>query len=219
MTADLARRSLAEGIATFFLVFVGVGAIVADASGGGLGHVGVSLSFGCVVATMVYATGHISGAHLNPAVTLAFTAVRKFPASDVPAYLVAQCLGAVFAAALLDQIVGLGTGTGTTTPNSVGVASAWVIELAITFSLMFVIAAVATDDRAAPGFAGLAIGLAVTMGALAGGPFSGGSMNPARSLGPAVVTGEWTAHLVYWSAPFVGAALGALAYEVVRPTR
>ena len=101
---------------------------------------------------------------------------------------------------------------------STGLAATWTLEVVITFGLMFVIVAVASDDRSVPGFGGIAIGLAVAMGALAGGPFSGGSMNPARSLGPALVTGEWTAHWVYWSAPIVGAALGALAYEVLRKT-
>jgi len=212
---DLARRSLAEAIATFFLVFVGVGAIAGQVAGTTTGHVGVSLAFGFVVAAMVYAVGHLSGAHLNPAVTLAFRAIGRFPSSDVPAYLVAQVVGAIAAAALLDGVFGLGSEVGTTVP-SIGVAGAWVVEVVITFSLMFVIVSVATDERSVPGVAGLAIGLAVAMGALAGGPWTGGSMNPARSLGPALITGTWTSHWVYWTAPFVGAILGASAYEVVR---
>ena len=212
---DLVRRSLAEAIATFFLVFVGVGAIAADASTIAVGHPGISLAFGFVVASMVYAIGHVSGAHLNPAVTLAFRAIGRFPTSDVPAYLLAQVTGAVVAAGLLDALVGLEAGIGTTLPT-ISLTGAWVIEVVITFSLMYVIVSVATDHRSVPGFAGIAIGLAVSMGALAGGPFTGGSMNPARSFGPALITGTWTAHWIYWTAPFVGATLGALAYEVVR---
>jgi len=214
---DLVRRSIAEAVATFFLVFVGVGAIAADASGGNVGAVGVSLAFGFVVAAMVYAVGHLSGAHLNPAVTLAFGAIGRFPPSDIPAYVIGQCAGATAATASLHMLVGLEAGLGTTVPST-SLPAAWMIEMAITFSLMFVIVSVATDDRSVPGFAGLAIGLAVSMGALMGGPFTGGSMNPARSIGPALVGGTWTAHWIYWTAPFVGAALGAFAYEAVRPS-
>ncbi|NNF12034.1 MAG: aquaporin [Gemmatimonadetes bacterium] len=213
--SDLARRSLAEAIATFMLVFVGVGAIAGDLLGSGIGLPGVALAFGFVVASMVYAIGHLTGAHLNPAVTVAFWSAGKFPLSDVPAYISAQCVGATAAAALLHVLVGLDPAIGTTVPSN-GLALAWTIEVIITFSLMFVIASVATDDRSVPGFAGVAIGMAVSMGALAGGPFSGGSMNPARSLGPALVTGTWTDHWVYWTAPFIGAVLGAAAYEIVR---
>lgn len=212
---ELARRSLAEAIATFLLVFIGVGAIAAEGAGGGIGPLGIALAFGFVVAAMVYSVGHLSGAHLNPAVTVAFCGVKRFPWSDAPAYIVAQCVGALGAAVALNVLIGLEPSVGTTGPAG-GVAVAWCVEVAITFSLMFVITSVATDDRTVPGFAGLAIGLAVAMGALAGGAFSGGSMNPARSLGPAVVTGTWAGHWIYWTAPFVGAALGAFAYEIVR---
>ena len=213
--SDLARRTLAEAVATFFLVFIGVGTMVAEANGTEIGPLGVSLAFGSVVAAMVYAVGHLSGAHLNPAVTLAFRAIGRFPGSEVPAYVAAQLVGAVAAAGLLHAMVGLDGGIGATVP-SISLAGAWMMEVVITFALMFVIVSVATDDRSVPGFAGLAVGLAVIIGALAGGPFTGGSMNPARSLGPAVVTGTWTAHWIYWTAPFVGATLGAFTYQIVR---
>lgn len=212
---DLARRCLAEGVATFLLVFVGVGAIAADAAGSGTGPVGVSLAFAFVVAAMVYATGHLSGAHLNPAVTLAFRAIGRFPGREVGPYVAAQLGGASAAALLLDAAVGLGASTGTTTPT-IGLGGAWLVEAAITFALMFVITAVATDPRSASGFAGAAIGLAVGMGALMGGPLTGGSMNPARSFGPALATGAWGSHWLYWTAPACGALLGAFAYQAVR---
>ena len=199
----------------FFLVFVGVGAIAVDRGTQALGHVGVSLCFGFAVCAMVYATGHISGAHLNPAVTFAFRVTGRCPRGDALPYVAAQVFGALAAAVLLRVTIELPTGTGTTIPQ-IPLASAWVTEFVLTFALMFVIAAVATDPRAHGTTAGLAIGIAVAMGALVGGPLTGGSMNPARSLGPAIVTGVFRSHWVYWTAPVVGAISGALAYEVVR---
>jgi MIP family channel proteins len=211
---DLPRRCAAEALGTFFLVFIGVGAIAVDGSTGALGHLGVSLAFGLVVATMVYATGHISGAHLNPAVTLGFRAMGHFEGREVPAYLGAQVVGSVAAALLLATTVGLPDGAGATVPAT-ALPAAWALEAVLTFGLMFVIAAVATDRRSIPGFAGLAIGLAVAMGALMGGPITGASMNPARSLGPAIATGVWSAHWLYWTAPICGAVLGGLTYQFV----
>lgn len=212
---DLGRRCVAEAVATFLLVFVGVGAAATDAATGGLGPVGVSLAFGAVVAAMVYSTGHISGAHLNPAVTVAFGFIGRFPVREIGPYVCAQVLGAVLASLLLDRTVGLVGGAGTTTP-SIGLGGAWTVELVLTFSLMFVISAVATDDRTTPGSAGPAIGLAVAMGALAGGGLTGAAMNPARALGPSLAAGVWTAQWIYWTAPVVGALLGSAAYQGIR---
>jgi MIP family channel proteins len=211
---DLARRCAAEAVGTFFLVFIGVGAIAVDARTGALGHLGVSLAFGLVVATMVYATGHISGAHLNPAVTLGFRAMGRFESRNVPPYIGAQIFGAVAAATLLASTLGLPDGAGATVPTT-ALIPAWALELVLTFGLMFVIAAVATDERSVPGFAGLAIGFAVAMGALMGGPMTGASMNPARSFGPALATGQWSAHWLYWTAPICGAVLGGLTYQFI----
>lgn len=214
---DLARRALAEGLAAFALVFAGCGAVVADTHyAGALGAVGVSLVFGLVIMVMVYATGHLSGAHINPAVTLAFTLTRHFPPRDALAYVAAQILGAVAAALVLLAVwPGHPADLGATVP-SIAVASAFVYELVMTAFLMFVIMAVATDTRAVGAAAAIAIGGTIALDALFGGPATGASMNPARSLGPALVSGQWRDFWIYATAPIAGAALGALAYQLVR---
>ena len=217
---NLARRAGAEGLAAFALVFAGCGAAVTNAEyGGALGQVGVALTFGLIIMVMVYATGHLSGAHINPAVTIAFTLTRHFPAREAAAYVGAQLLGAtVGALALLavwpDQPAALGA-----TVPSVGVGSALVYELVLTAILMFVIMAVATDTRAVGAGAAIAIGGAVALDALFGGPVTGASMNPARSLGPALASGTWTDFWVYLVGPAVGALAGGFAYEYVRGER
>jgi MIP family channel proteins len=214
---DLARRALAEGLATFALVFAGCGAIVADMrSGGGLGSVGVGIVFGLVIMVMVYATGHLSGAHINPAVTVAFTLTRHFPARDAAAYLVAQLAGAVLGALVLLAVWPDRPGHLGATVPSVGVGSALVYEVVMTAFLMFVIMAVATDTRAVGAAAAIAIGGTVGLDAIFGGAVTGASMNPARSLGPALAAGEWRDFWIYVLGPLLGAATGALAYQLVR---
>jgi len=214
---DLARRSAAEGLATFALVFAGCGAIIADAQyDGALGTVGIGVVFGLIIMVMIYATGHLSGAHINPAVTLAFTLTRHFPAREAVAYIGAQLAGAVAGALVLwavwpDQPADLGA-----TVPSVAVGSALVYEAVLTALLMFVIMAVATDTRAVGAAAAIAIGATVGLGAIFGGPVTGASMNPARSFGPALVSGEWTDFWIYLVGPVAGAALGAVAYQLVR---
>ncbi|MEX2194663.1 MAG: MIP family channel protein [Thermoleophilaceae bacterium] len=214
---DLPRRAGAEAIAAFALVFAGGGAIVADAEAGGeLGTVGIALVFGLVIMVMVYATGHLSGAHINPAVTIAFTLTRHFPPRDAAAYVAAQLGGAAAAAGLLlavwpDAPADLGA-----TVPSVGSGSAFVYELVLTAFLMFVIMAVATDTRAVGSGAAIAIGGTVGLDALFGGPVTGASMNPARSFGPALAAGEWSDFWVYVAGPLTGAAIGAFAYQLVR---
>jgi MIP family channel proteins len=213
----LARRATAEGLAAFALVFAGCGAIVSDAVNGGLlGAVGVSLVFGLVIMAMVYATGHLSGAHINPAVTLAFAATRHFPAREALAYIAAQLIGAVLGAlALLAVWPDAPASLGATIP-SVGVGSALIYELTMTAILMFVIMAVATDTRAVGAAAAIAIGGTVGLDALFGGAITGASMNPARSFGPALAAGEWLDFWIYVVGPVTGAALGAFAYQLVR---
>jgi aquaporin NIP len=214
---DLLRRTTAEAFAAFALVFAGCGAIVADARYDGvLGAVGVSLVFGLIIMVMVYATGHLSGAHINPAVTIAFTLSRHFPPRDAAAYLAGQLAGAIAGALMLlavwpDQPGDLGA-----TVPSVGAGSAFVYELVLTAFLMFVIMAVATDTRAVGAAAAIAIGGTVGLDALFGGPVTGASMNPARSFGPALAAGQWHDFWVYVAGPVAGAALGALAYQGVR---
>jgi aquaporin NIP len=214
---QLWRRAATEGLAAFALVFAGCGAIIANAeNNGALGTVGVALVFGLVIMVMVYATGHLSGAHINPAVTIAFTLTRHFPPRDAAAYIAAQLAGALAGALALlavwpDQPGALGV-----TVPSVGAGSAFVYELVLTAFLMFVIMAVATDTRAVGAAAAIAIGGTVGLDALFGGPVSGASMNPARSFGPALAAGEWRDFWLYIAGPLAGAGLGGLAYQLLR---
>jgi aquaporin NIP len=220
MPVPLARLLLAEAIGTFALVFAGAGAVMVNAKTETLGHVGVAITFGLVIMAMVYAVGHVSGAHFNPAVSFAFALTRQFPWPRVGAYWAAQVAGALAAAALLRASLGDVAEVGATLPSgSQGQSFLW--ELVLTFFLMFVIMAVATDTRAVGEAAAIAIGGTIALDAMVGGPVSGASMNPARSLGPALISGELYALWLYLLAPLLGAAIGALAYQLVRgePTR
>ena len=211
----VARSLAAELIGTFALVFAGCGAIMVDARTGQLGHVGVAITFGLVIMVMIYAFGHVSGAHFNPAVTFAFALTRHFPWPQACLYWAAQIAGALIAAALLRASLGDVASVGATLPSgSDGQTFLW--EVVLTFFLMLVIMAVATDTRAVGEAAAIAIGGTVGLDAMFGGPVSGASMNPARSLGPALVSGDTSALWVYLTAPLLGAALGAVAYQLVR---
>ena len=189
---DLLRRAFAEGLAAFALVFAGCGAIIADARyNAGLGTVGIGIVFGLVIMVMVYATGHLSGAHINPAVRVAFTLTRHFSRRDAFAYIPAQLLGATAAAVLLRALWPAEPGRLGATIPSVSAGSALVYEIVLTAFLMFVIMAVATDTRAVGAAAAIAIGGTVGLDAIFGGPVTGASMNPARSFGPALAAWEW----------------------------
>jgi aquaporin NIP len=211
---------LMEAIGTFVLVVAGCGAIIADATrDGALGAVGVSLVFGLVIMAMIYAGGHLSGAHYNPAVTTAFVVARHFPVREAVTYVAAQLIGAAAGASLLlaawpDSPASLGA-----TVPSVAVGTALAYEIVLTAMLMFVITAVATDTRAVGAAAAIAIGGTVGLDALFGGPITGASMNPARSFGPALASGTWTDFWVYAVAPVIGAVVGVFAYELVRGPR
>jgi aquaporin NIP len=209
------RPFVAELVGTFALVFAGCGAIMVDAKTHALGHVGVAISFGLVIMVMIYAVGHISGAHFNPAVTFAFALSRHFPWSRAVGYWTAQLLGALIAAAILRGSLGDIAHVGATLPSgSQGQSFLW--ELVLTFFLMLVIIAVATDTRAVGEAAAIAIGGTVGLDAMFGGPISGASMNPARSAGPALVGGDLHTLWLYILAPLAGAALGALTYQFLR---
>lgn len=217
MNNSLGRRCAAEATGTFFLVLIGPGAAMVDAhTGGVIGHAGVALAFGAVVLAMVYALGHISGAHINPAVTIGFWSVGRFPLRDVAPYVAAQCAGATVAAYALGYVLDDVLRMSATVP-AVAVSAAFLLEFLLSFALMFVIAAVATDQRVTPGCAGIAIGATVAMDAMMGGPLTGASMNPARTLGPAIRAGVWTAHWIYWVAPITAMVGAAWVYEVLRP--
>jgi MIP family channel proteins len=211
----LARALVAEAIGTFALVFAGCGAIMVDAKTHQLGHIGVAFSFGLVIMFGIYAVGHISGAHFNPAVTFAFALTRHFPWPRAASYLGAQFLGAITAAALLRASLGTIANVGATYPSgSDGQSFLW--EVVMSAFLMFVILAVATDTRAVGEAAAIAIGGTIGLDAMFGGPISGASMNPTRSLAPGIVAGNLHAIWIYLLAPLVGAAIGGLAYQFVR---
>jgi aquaporin NIP len=213
----LPRRAAAEGLAAFALVFAGCGAVVADAHYNGvLGVPGIGVAFGLVIMVMIYATGHLSGAHINPAVTTAFTITRHFPVRDAFAYIGAQFLGGTLGALLLLSAWSDKPGHLGATVPSVGVGTALMYEAVLSAILMFVIVAVATDTRAVGAAAALAIGGTVALDALFGGPVTGASMNPARSFGPALASGTWTDFWIYIVGPVIGASLGAAAYQFVR---
>lgn len=212
---SLGRRAGCEAVGTFGLVTAGCGAIAVDRATGSLGHAGVALSFGLVILVMVAALGHLSGAHLNPAVTFAFALHRHFPWREVPAYVVGQILGAIAGSLVLRGLLGAAADLGVTRPAG-GAAQAFGVEVLLTAFLMFVITAVATDTRPVGELAAVAIGGTVALDALWGGPLSGASMNPARSLAPALVTGQLHAQWVYWLGPLSGAILGGAAYQLLR---
>lgn len=210
------RRAAAEALGTFFLVLIGPGSAAVNAyTNGAVSHVGVALAFGFVVVAMVYALGHLSGAHINPAVTLGFWSARRFPSTEVLPYLLAQCTGAAAASLALRAVLGPVGNLGATLP-AIPLGSAFGIEWLLSFALMFVIMAVATDQRVADGFAPIAVGLSVGFCALMGGPLTGASMNPARSFGPAVVGNLWRAHWIYWLAPVTGMIAAARVYDLLR---
>ena len=198
----------AEGFATFSLVFMGCGAIVVnDLYPGTLGHAGICLVFGLVVMAMIYSVGNISGAHLNPAVTIGFWAAGRFPGAQVPFYILVQFGGAIVAALLLRFIFPDHSGLGTTVPE-IDVSRAFMLETVISFTLMFVILNVSTGHQEKGIMAGAAIGGVVALAALMAGPVTGASMNPARSLGPALAAMHLQDIWLYMLAPVLGTCPG-----------
>lgn len=209
------KKYIAEFIGTFALVFAGTGAVVVNAQTGVLGDVGVALVFGFIVAVMIYAIGHISGAHINPAVTIALWFGKKFDKKQVLPYVISQLLGAIFASILVLIIIGGDSFIGTTLPKDGNYMQSLYLEIVLTFFLMFVILGSSTSKMAYKQFAGWAIGTTVGLDALFGGPISGASMNPARSFGPALISGNFSFLWVYLLAPIIGAILAVLAYNII----
>ena len=208
---------IAEALGTFALVFAGPGAIAVDAaSRGAVGGVGIGISFGLIVMVMVFATGHISGCHINPAVTVAMVALRRIELPRAAGYVAAQLLGAVLAGLAIVAIVGDDGQAGASIPRIGGVDAAFWSEVILTFFLVFVVLAVATDERAQGSMAAIAIGGYVGFAATGWGPVANASMNPARSFGPAVAANAWESHWVYWAAPIAGALMAAAVYELLR---
>ncbi|MFM1767838.1 MAG: hypothetical protein RJA22_367 [Verrucomicrobiota bacterium] len=211
------KKCLAEALGTFALVFAGTGAIVINqASNGAITHVGIALTFGLIVLAMVYTLGDLSGAHLNPAVTLGFWAARRLPGRTVPGYVASQCVGALAASATLRALFPANELLGATQPAG-SAAQSFILEFLLTALLMFVILNVSTGAKEKGITAGIAVGSVIALEALFAGPACGASMNPARSLGPALVSGH-LAHLwIYLAAPVLGALAGLLAFRGVQP--
>lgn len=208
---------LAEAVGTFALVFAGPGAIAVDAaSGGAVTGVGIGLSFGLVVMAMIFALGHVSGCHINPAITAAFLVLRRISAARAAAYVAAQLAGAVLAGLAIVAIVGDAGDAGASAPRIGGTDAALWSEMILTFFLALTVVAVATDHRAQGPLAALAVGGFVAVAAMGWGPVANASMNPARSFGPAVAANTWDAHWVYWVGPIAGAIIAAGLYELLR---
>ena len=215
---SLSRRCAAEFFGTFALVAIGPGAAMVAARTHAFGHLGVSLAFGLVVMLVVAGIGDLSGAHINPAVTVGFWSVGRFPGRDVAPYVIAQSLGAVAASAFAGWLLGAVGDFGATVP-ALTVVRAFAVEMGYSGLLGFIIAAVSDDDRPTLVSPALVIGATVFAGALVTGPLTGGSFNPARSLGPALLSGIWTAHWLYWLAPILGMTLSMRFYSWLRSKR
>ena len=210
------KQYIAELIGTFALVFCGTGAIVIDQqTGGGVGHAGVAITFGLIVMSMIYALGNISGAHLNPAVSIAFTITRHFPARQLLPYILSQLIGATLASLTLKFLFPANELLGATLPAGADMQS-FILELILTFFLMLVIIAVAKGSMEQGMFAGMAIGGVVALEAMFAGPICGASMNPARSFAPAIVSGHMEHLWLYMVAPVAGAAGAVVVWKYLR---
>lgn len=224
MDRSLGQRLVAEFVGAFALVFIGVGAVISTQAGGAL--VTVALAHGLAIGTMVSAVGHISGGHFNPAITIAAWITQRIRLPDAISYIVAQLLGAAAGAGLIRlavprriwEVVQLGVPLVAAGPGGrvISTGQAVLIEGVLTFFLVWVVFATAFDPDGAFGkIAGLAIGFVIAMDIMMGGPFTGAAMNPARSLGPALVAGNWADHWIYWLGPVAGGLVAALLYDSI----
>jgi len=226
---SLQKRAFAECLGTFWLVFGGCGSAVLAAAFPilGIGFLGVGLAFGLTVLTMAYAIGHISGCHLNPAVSIGLTVGRRFPAHDLPAYIGAQVIGGILAAVVLYLVASgqpgfdlaggfASNGYGVHSPGQFSIGACALIEVVLTFMFLMIILG-ATDERAPKGFAPIAIGFGLALANIVGIPVTNASVNPARSTGPALIVGGWAIEQLwlFWLAPIAGAALAGLVYPIL----
>jgi aquaporin NIP len=210
------KKLFAEIIGAFSIVFLGTGAMIVNAvTKGAITHAGVALTFGLIVMIMIHAIGPVSGAHMNPAVTIAFAVNKNFPWKGVPAYIISQCTGALLASLVLKFLFPSSVLLGATMPAG-PVMQTFVLEIILTFFLMFVVLQVATGSKEQGMFAGITIGSVVFIEALFAGPISGASMNPARSLGPAIISGHMEHLWVYIAAPVSGALLAVIFHRLIK---
>jgi len=210
------QRYLSELIGTFALVFCGPGSVIMnDVSGGTVTHVGIAITFGLIVMAMIYSIGEISGAHINPAVTIAFWASGRFDKKEVLPYITAQMIGALLASALLYLLFPLHETQGATLPIGSAMQS-FILEVILTFILMFVIIKVSTGSKEIGTMAGIAIGGVVGLEAMFAGPITGASMNPARSIAPAIFSGNFEHLWLYIAAPIIGALLAIVACRAIK---
>ncbi|KAG9448991.1 hypothetical protein H6P81_008956 [Aristolochia fimbriata] len=215
----LLQKIIAEVIGTFFVVFAGCGSVIVNKVYGDVTFPGICITWGLIVMVMIYSTGHISGAHFNPAVTVTFAIFRRFPWKEVPCYVIAQLGGSLLASAVLSVTFETKKEHFFGTIPAGSDLQSFVLEIVISFLLMFVVSGVATDNRAIGELAGLAIGATITLNVFVAGPVSGASMNPARTLGPAIVMKQYKGLWVYIVGPFLGVFAGAFAYNLIRFTK
>ncbi len=218
------KKYIAELVGTFALVFVAAGSVCADfylrrSGGQGLGLLGISIAFGVVVIAIIYVTSYISGSHVNPAVTVSFWITKRMDPNTAIMYIISQIAGAALAGLALRTLfpdalktVYLGT---CILSSGVSVTRGILMEFIITFLLVFTIYGTLVDRRATPGFAGIAIGLVVLFGSMIGGTISGGAMNPVRAFGPAIASGQFTHHYVWWIGPILGGIAAAVVYDKI----
>ncbi len=212
----MSKRFISEIIGTFALVFCGTGAMVInDFTGGTVTHVGVAITFGLIVMGMIYAFGDISGAHMNPAVTIGFAYAKKFPWKEVPAYVLAQLIGAFLASGILLYLFPESQTLGATLPG-LSAIKVFILEIILSFFLMVVIINVSTGSKEIGVVAGIAIGSVVLLEAMFAGPITGASMNPARSIAPAVVSGNIADLWIYIFAPIIGCVLAVVSCKLVK---
>lgn len=210
------RKYISEAIGTFIMVFCGTGAMtINEVTGGDVTHVGIAITWGLIVMAMIYAFGDISGAHFNPAVTIAFAYAKKFQWKEAPKYILSQCIGAIAASSILLFLFPESEFLGGTLP-SFDALRAFVLEILLTYFLMLVIINVSTGSKEVGMMAGIAIGGVVLLEAMFAGPMTNASMNPARSLGPALLSGHWEHQWLYMIAPIIGAILAVLTCRVIK---
>lgn len=211
------RKYIAEFIGTFGLVFFGTGAIIVnEQTGGALGHVGIAITFGLVILSMIYAFGETSGAHINPAVTLGFAVAGRMDKKEILPYIIVQIAGALAATLVLRFLYPANVNLGTTMPAGSAMQS-FIIEIILTYFLMMVIINVSQGSKEVGVLAGIAIGSTILLEAMSAGPITGASMNPARSLAPAIISGNVSALWIYLIAPIIGSCCAALTWVAMRP--